>query len=499
MAKISLSDMECMTLEKREKKNLTERLGELQRRIKDLGIPVMILVDGWGASGKGTVINQLMLPLDPRSFIVYNETRITHEIKHRPMLYHYWCRTPADGQIVLFDNTYYKNIYRRSRKDGMMPNELIQEINEFEKTLTDNGTIIQKFYLQISKDEQQKRLESLEENPITRWRVTDKDWIENRDYARIASQWNKILPPTDTKTAPWTVIDSNDVSVAADTLLLKLSAALEAGVRRKEEELRTKKPLVPLIKAEKGQTKGSILNQFSSKDVLTKEEYKTRLRACQKQLRDLEFLVFRERIPVMIAFEGFDAAGKGGAIKRVCENLDPRGYRVFPSSAPTDEEKAHDWLWRYWKAVPKRGHFSIFDRTWYGRVLVEPIEGFLSDEEYQEAFGQINAFEHQLTQFGTVLIKFWMNVTPEEQAARFKDRQDNPQKHWKITDEDWRNMEKRDDYIVAAERMFKETSTEEAPWIVVNGTDKPYARITVMETIIEAIKSSLSKKSQKLL
>ncbi len=209
--------------------------------------------------------------------------------------------------------------------------------------------------------------------------------------------------------------------------------------------------------------------------------------------------MFRERIPVVIAFEGFDAAGKGGAIKRVCENLDPRGYRVYPSSAPTDEEKAHDWLWRYWRGIPKRGHFSIFDRTWYGRVLVEPIEGLLSKEDYTEAFGQINEFENQLVQFGTVLVKFWMNVSPEEQARRFQEREADPLKHWKITDEDWRNREKRDAYVVAADRMFKETSTKDAPWTIIDGDDKYYARITVMEAIIKAITASLSKKSQKLL
>lgn len=499
MGKISLSDMECLTLEKAEKKQLVEKLAMLQRQIRYKKIPVMILIDGWGAAGKGTIINQLMIPLDPRWFIVYNEARVTHELRHRPMLYRFWCDSPADGEMVLFNNTYYKEIYKRARKDGMVPEELIKEINEFEQSLIDSGTVILKFFLQISREEQQRRLETLEDNPITRWRVSEEDWKENRNYNRIASHWNKIFPKTDTKAAPWTILDSNDVNAASDTLLLKLTTVLETAIRKKEEAERTAAPLVPLVTADAEAAKKSPLDQFSKKNILSKTDYRNRLRVCQKQLRDLEFLVFRERIPVVIAFEGFDAAGKGGAIKRVCENLDPRGYRVYPSSAPTDEEKAHDWLWRYWRGIPKRGHFSIFDRTWYGRVLVEPIEGLLSKEDYAEAFGQINEFENQLVQFGTVLVKFWMNVSPEEQARRFQEREADPLKHWKITDEDWRNREKRDAYVVAADRMFKETSTKDAPWTIIDGDDKYYTRITVMEAIIKAITASLSKKSQKLL
>lgn len=346
MGKISLSVMECLTLEKAEKKQLVEKLAMLQRQIRYKKIPVMILIDGWGAAGKGTIINQLMIPLDPRWFIVYNEARVTHELRHRPMLYRFWCDSPADGEMVLFNNTYYKEIYKRARKDGMVPEELIKEINEFEQSLIDSGTVILKFFLQISREEQQRRLETLEDNPITRWRVSEEDWKENRNYNRIASHWNKIFPKTDTKAAPWTILDSNDVNAASDTLLLKLTTVLETAIHKKEEAERTAAPLVPLVTADAEAAKKSPLDQFSKKNILSKTDYRNRLRVCQKQLRDLEFLVFRERIPVVIAFEGFDAAGKGGAIKRVCENLDPRGYRVYPSSAPTDEEKAHDWLWR---------------------------------------------------------------------------------------------------------------------------------------------------------
>ena len=226
---------------------------------------------------------------------------------------------------------------------------------------------------------------------------------------------------------------------------------------------------------------------------MDRETYREELKKCQKKLRDLEYQIYSRRIPVIIGFEGWDAGGKGGAIKRLCENLDPRGYRVYPTAAPTSEELAHNWLWRFWKTVPKRGHFSIYDRTWYGRVMVEPIEGFCTADDYRRAFREINDFEKQLTDFGAVALKFWMNISRDEQEKRFKERENDPDKQWKITDEDWRNREKWDAYVVAVDRMLLKTSTENAPWIVVEGNDKYYARIKVLKTVIEAIEKKIAE------
>ncbi len=477
-------------IRKTQKDDLRVKIGELQRKIKEQGTSVMILIDGWNASGKGSVINELMIPLDPRSFIVYNEPRQTHEIRNRPLMYYYWVHSPAQGQIVTFDTSYYSQVYERSKKDNVPVKTLVEQINDFERSMYYNNTIIFKFFLNISKKTQKKRLEKIEDDPIGSWRATKSDWEENENYDKIEAQWDDLISDTNTENSPWFIINSKNIKNASFEVLRILVNELEEKV--KEIENKKKPKLKPLIKVDEAVVKDSIFNKVNPEDTIPRSLYRPIIKEYQAELRELEYMVFRKRIPVMIAFEGFDAGGKGGVIKRVAKNLDPRGYRVYPSSAPTDIEKVHEWLWRYWNDVPKRGHFSIFDRTWYGRVLVEPIEGFCTEAEYDRAFKQIREFEKQLTDFGAVLLKFWMNVTDEEQKRRFEDRQNNPAKQWKITDEDWRNREKRPEYVMAAERMFEETSTKKAPWIFVNGDDKRYARTKVINEIIKHLRKKIN-------
>lgn len=476
---------------KAEKDDLRYRIGAAQRKIKELGIPVMILIDGWNAAGKGTVINELMLPLDPRNFIVYNETRQTHEIRNRPLLYYYWTHTPGKGQIVTFDTSYYNQVYRRSKLDHISINDLMGQVKNFEDNMYYNGTLIIKFFINISQKQQLKRLNKLKNDPIASWQASKKDFKENENYDSIEQEWDSMISETDSDRAPWYVISGKNLKKASFEVLKILVNTLEEAIEKKEKE--TKPEYKPLIKVNKEEVENSELNKLFPEDVIPQSLYRPVIKEYQAELKELEYMIFRKRIPVMIAFEGFDAGGKGGAIRRVAKNLDPRGYRVYPSSAPTDVEKAHDWLWRYWNAIPKRGHFSIFDRTWYGRVLVEPIEGFCTEEEYERAFHQIREFEKQLTDFGTVLLKFWMNVSDEEQKKRFEDRQNNPEKQWKITEEDWRNRDKRGEYVMAAERMFKETSTKKAPWIIVNGDDKRYARTKVLAETIHHLRKAIEK------
>ena len=196
---------------------------------------------------------------------------------------------------------------------------------------------------------------------------------------------------------------------------------------------------------------------------------------------------------MVLGFEGWDAGGKGGAIKRLTEKMDPRGYTVIPTASPNDWEKAHHYLWRFWQAMPKAGHLSIFDRTWYGRVMVERIEGFCTTGEWQRAYKEINDMERDLYDAGAIVLKFWMQIDKDEQERRFKARQENPEKQWKITDEDWRNREKWDQYEEAVNEMLIRTSTPHAPWVVVEGNDKYYARIKVLETVVRAIEKRLER------
>ena len=243
----------------------------------------------------------------------------------------------------------------------------------------------------------------------------------------------------------------------------------------------------------KRETAESILAKTDLSKSMPKEVYEERLKELQKKMEHLHGELYRRRIPVVLGFEGWDAGGKGGAIKRLTSHMDPRGYVVNPTASPSDTEKAHHYLWRFWRAMPKAGHIAIFDRTWYGRVMVERIEGFCTEKEWKRAYGEINAMEQDLVNAGAIVLKFWMQIDKDEQARRFKARQENPKKQWKITDEDWRNREKWDQYEVAVEEMLEKTSMPHAPWIVVEGNDKYYARIKVLECVTEAIEKRLKE------
>ena len=242
-----------------------------------------------------------------------------------------------------------------------------------------------------------------------------------------------------------------------------------------------------------------VLSGIDLSKSLTKEQYKKELDGLQKRLGNLHNELYRLRIPVVLGFEGWDAGGKGGAIKRLTSHLDPRGYQVNPTASPNDIEKVHHYLWRFWNNMPKAGHIAIFDRTWYGRVMVERIEGFCSEAEWKRAYQEINEMESHMANYGAVVLKFWLHIDKDEQERRFKERMENPAKQWKITDEDWRNREKWDLYEQAVDEMLVRTSTTYAPWIVVEGNSKYYARVKVLRTVVEALEAKIKevKKQQK--
>jgi len=224
---------------------------------------------------------------------------------------------------------------------------------------------------------------------------------------------------------------------------------------------------------------------------LSEKDYKKQLPPLQARLREMEFRMYRKQTPVLCLFEGWDAAGKGGAIKRVTESLDPRGFTVTSFSAPHGDERTHHYLWRFWKALPRAGHLGLFDRSYYGRVLVERVEGFCADEEWRRAFREINEFEAHQRSFGMIVCKFWLHISPEEQLRRFKSRERDLFRSYKLTEEDWRNRAKRPKYSAAVEEMLMRTSTAAAPWTVIPAEDKLYARVAVVSRIVRAIEKDL--------
>ena len=472
-----------------------EKLGFLQRECRSAGIPVILVFEGMGAAGKGIQINRLIQNLDPRGFDVYACGRPSEDERLRPFLWRYWIKTPARGRIAVFDRSWYRSV-QIDRFDGLVSEEKLpgayQDILSFENQLADDKTVIIKFFLYIDQKEQKKRFEKLEASKDTAWRVTKGDWRRNQEFGRYLQINEEMLEQTDTDFAPWTIIEALDKDYAAlkiaDTVIRRLECELEG--RRAGGDTKGQGDKTSLKKT----VSNEVLSGIDLSKTLSKKEYKTRLKELEKRLACLHSQIYRLRIPVVIGFEGWDAAGKGGAIRRLTSRLDPRGYQVNPTAAPNDLEKVHHYLWRFWNHMPKAGHIAVFDRTWYGRVMVERIEGFCTETEWKRAYQEINEMESHLANDGAVVLKFWLHIDKDEQERRFRDRENNPAKRWKITDEDWRNRSKWDQYEEAVNEMLVRTSTTWAPWIVVEGNDKRYARIRVLETVVEALERKIAAK-----
>ena len=421
---------------------------------------------------------------------MYSTQAETQEEQYHPFLWRFWNKTPEKGRIAIFDRSWYGKLlverYEKKTHKKDIPG-VLEDIENFEKQLTDDGTLLIKFFLAISEKEQGKRFDKLLSKEETSWRVSKADKDRNKHYEEYARMADEMLTRTDTEYAPWTIIEAHDERYAAVKIL---TTVVEAFEERYEKEQITQPRQID-GKFGQNDLKESVLKKVDLSKRLDRETYEKKLDELQKKLTLLHSEIYAKRIPVVLAFEGWDAGGKGGAIKRLTRALDPRGYTVNPTSSPNDIERAHHYLWRFWTKMPKDGHIAIFDRTWYGRVMVERIEGFCTTQEWQRAFKEMNQMEQQLVNHGAIVIKFWMHIDKEEQERRFKERQENPDKQWKITDEDWRNREKWELYEQAVDEMMVRTSTVNAPWVIVEGNDKLYARIKVLETVVDALEKRL--------
>ncbi|MBN1384135.1 MAG: phosphate--AMP phosphotransferase [Elusimicrobia bacterium] len=473
--------------------DLEVKIGELQRHSKELKIPVIIVFEGCDAAGKGTLINKLIQPLDPRGFTVHSILPPNEEEELRPFLWRFWTKTPADGRFAIFDRSWYRRVLT-DRVDKLLKKtewtKSYDEIKSFERQLADGGNVIIKLFLHISKKEQKKRLKKLKKNPSTKWRVTKQDWKRHKQYKKILLAANEMIEKTDANHSPWAIIEAHDRRFAAVKIFKTVIEAIGNKIKEKKEMAEKNKSIAkPAIRLKT--LDSSILDKVNLKKSMTKEEYKTKLEKYQERIREIEHQIYKKRIPIIILYEGWDAAGKGGNIRRLTGNMDPRGYEVIPVAAPNDIEKSHHYLWRFWNSIPKAGHIAIFDRTWYGRVLVEKIEGFCSKEEWKRAYKEINETEEHLANFGTVIVKFWIHISKDEQLRRFEERKRTPHKRWKITDEDWRNREKWAQTKAAVDEMLFRTSTTYAPWTIIESNCKYYARIKVLKTVISTAEKVL--------
>lgn len=480
--------------EKPEAEELDQRLNEaksrlerLQTRIKENKLPILVLLEGWGAAGKGSVLGRVIKNIDPRFFDVATMEKATEAELRRPFLYRYFAKIPEEGKFMFLDGGWMTEV-----TNGLLHKELshkeyekrLSSIKCFERQLADNGYLVLKFFFQIGEKEQKRRMDELLDDKNTEWRVNEDDLWQNKHYEKCKAIYDEYMEATNRSRTPWHIIDAKNQKWAQVQLMTVMIDAIEARLAAGMPEVmipKNKFALQPMPK----------LKDIPLDKEMSEQEYHIELEKCQNRLRELHNELYRKKVPVIIAYEGWDAAGKGGNIKRIAGALDPRGYQVHPIASPEPHEKARHYLWRFWTRLPKTGHIAIFDRTWYGRVMVERLEGFCSKNDWQRAYNEINEFEKELHDWGAVIIKFWVQIDKDTQLARFTERQNTPEKQWKITDEDWRNREKWELYEDAVDEMIEKTSTEFAPWYVLESNNKYYARIKALKIVIEKIEETL--------
>ena len=473
---------------KAEAKRLQEKLTALQMSLKDAKIPVIVLVEGWAAAGKGSLINDLISEVDPRFSSVFIGDSARREADRYPFLYPYFKAIPEDGKLLFMDSGWMEATVRADLSGELSKRDYrrrILSVNRFERQLRDNGYLLLKLFVNLPRDEQSERLQSLCSSENTDWRVTAYDLWQNEDYSDFRKAYDAFMSETGEIT-PWHILDGGKKSTMRYDAFRLLTELIESGIAAGRCHGAPVEEDFPLIEMPK-------LSEVDLSVSIDRDKYKKELDALQEKIAHLHNVIYRKRIPFVICYEGWDAAGKGGNIRRLAYPLDPRGFDVYPIASPEPHEKARHYLWRFWTRLPRSGHFAIFDRTWYGRVMVERLEGYCDEVDWQRAYNEINEFEEELHDWGAVILKFWIHIDQETQLERFTARQNTPEKQWKITEEDWRNRKKWPQYEEAINEMLEKTSTDFAPWYIIESNDKLYARIKVLRIVAEAMEKAVGK------
>lgn len=461
-----------------------------QHDLAKADFPVLIVVDGVEGAGKGDTVNLLSGWLDARYLRTspFFGTPTEEEAQH-PEYWRYWRDLPPNGRIAVYAGSWYTQLIRDRLRGDVGDAELdatLVKVRSFEKALTDAGALLLKLWFHVPKAAQAARFQKLAAERETRWRVTKQDWKLHKRYDDLVRVAGRVLRETSTGDAPWTLIEGTDARYRYATVATHIAGRIRARL-----DVATPRVAPPPPPSE-------IPNPYTILDTLDlgaqveKSAYQAELPLLQGRLNRLGRKLPKRKIGVILVFEGSDAAGKGGAIRRITQALDARQYAVIPIAAPSPEEKSHHYLWRFWRQIPRPGRITIYDRSWYGRVLVERVEGFASDQEWGRAYKEINDFESQLVEHGIVLCKFWLHISAEEQLRRFQERETKTYKQYKITAEDYRNRAKTNLYELAANDMIGLTSTEYAPWTLVEGEDKRFARLKILRTVCERIELQLA-------
>ena len=470
---------------KQEIRELRERLMAQQQLIREKKLPVIVLVEGWAGAGKGSLIGELISEIDPRFYNVTSPAVVPEAEERYPFLYPFAKAIPENGKIMFYNSGWMESAVRKLLRRDITKKEYrgrVRQVQEFERQLRDGGYLMLKLFLDIGEDEQKERLRAQKKNYETEWRVTEDDLWQHREYELFKETYKEFMAETG-ETVPWHVLDGEKRKKAVRDALRLLVELIDKGLEEGRYVGKPFKEKFPLVAMPK-------LAEVDLSPTISDEDYDEQLKKLQKRLGELHNLVYRRKIPVVLCYEGWDAAGKGGNIRRIARPLDPRGFDVMPIASPEPHELARQYLWRFWTRLPRSGHICIFDRTWYGRVMVERLEGFCSEDDWKRAYNEINEFERQLTDWGAVVLKFWIHIDQDTQLQRFNDRQNTPEKAWKLTEEDWRNREKWPQYEEAVDEMLQKTSTRNAPWFIIESNDKKYARIKALKIVINALEKA---------
>jgi len=517
---------------------LRMELIELQHALRSRSFPVILVFAGVDGAGKNQTVNLINEWLDPRGIVTHAYTEPSDEERERPEFWRYWRDLPAYGTIGLFVRSWYSRPVLDAAYGRISASALesrLDRVVAFETALADDGALILKFWLHLSREAQKKTLKKLEKDTHESWRVTEDDWRHYDMYQDFIAAAERTILRTNTSKAPWSIIEGAHAHYRELTVLTQLRDALLRHLAKQErQQAAGTMPLFDPARPSPGLAAGlavtdavdggalvrppcspapmslavdggvrtvpvatppqpSVLQGLDMTQSLSKEAYSESMPRARARLNRLFRQAKANGLSSVLVFEGWDAAGKGGAIRRVTRALDARDYQVIPIAAPTDEERAHHYLWRFWRHLGRAGRLTVFDRSWYGRVLVERVESFADEETWRRAYAEINQFETQLIENGIVLVKYWLHITPEVQYARFEQRRAVAYKSWKLTEEDWRNREKWEAYEQAVNDMVGKTSTHMAPWTLVEANSKQHARIKVVETFSTRLEQSLQQ------
>lgn len=454
--------------------------------------PVVVLISGQDGAGKGETINLLNEWMDPRFISTVAFSEPSEEERERPPMWRFWRALPPKGRIGFFAGSWYSEPIRERVESQISEKELdarAEQINRFEEMLVNEGALVLKFWIHLTKDGQKKRLKALSADPRTAWRVTPWSWQRLKTYDQLHEVAGHMLRLTNTAAAPWVVVEGSDDRYRA----MSIGQVLLAAMQKSLLETQSPRPVVaPMVRVDIDGR--NVLSALNMQQALPDDVYKDELAKWQGRLSELVRDPRFKNRSLVCAFEGADAAGKGGAIRRIAAALDARQYQITPVAAPSEDERSQPHLWRFWRQLPRNGRVAIFDRTWYGRVLVERVEGFCSESDWLRAYSEINDFEHEIIDAGVIVVKFWLQISQDEQLRRFKEREQVEFKRFKITQEDWRNRDKWDKYQQAICDMVERTSTGEAPWTLVEANDKNFARIKILRTLCQKLEMALQDK-----